>query len=169
MREMDHSLDVLSKPLDFSPSVWIKIPGETVKYRVRTKYDRSGSEHPAYTGSSTSGDMHDPYCLETDYALSRHFADSSIWVNPKTNSLYDLAALNLVTTRNIVAAVTQIERSHFESWINFYSRFDVSECDIVHWEDGLEFSHFSSGVQYVPIFQNIKLSQIPRWIIYDSR
>lgn len=136
MEKLEFLLDTRSIPYTFDPDLWIETPGETAKYHIRTKYDLPDSRHLRRRRGISSNDIsseiaEDPYCLKADHTLATDLINSTFWVNPKTDSLQDLEALNLITTKKIVSAVQVIKRSEFASWKYWYSALNDSVSDLI--------------------------------------
>lgn len=131
MEKLEFLLGTRSKPYAFDPDLWIETPGETAKYHMRTNYDLPDSRHLRRRRWISSNEIsseteEDPYCLKADHTLSVDLINSTFWVNPKTDSLHDLEALNLITTKKIVSAVQVIKRLEFGSWKEWYSTLNDS-------------------------------------------
>lgn len=122
--EMLH--ETITNPYEFERQHWIETPGETMKYHIRTINDSADRNYLRRRRSTYSSDIMsvvaaDPYCLETDHTIAEALRNSTFWLNLKTDTLYDLEAVNLLTTQQTIAAVSIVEsKFDFATWKDWY-------------------------------------------------
>lgn len=112
-------------PYDFESELWIETAGEYRKYHLRNPNEpsSSGQKHLRRRGgeSHLSEYWSDPFCAETESMVEELFANTHLWLDPENDAVYNLSAMNLVSTKRIIDSVVTVEPRHeFSSWRDWY-------------------------------------------------